>query len=312
MTSREKLLIIDGNALIHRAYHALPDFKSHNGIPTNAVYGFASVLHKVQSDLQPSHILVCFDTPEPTFRDALFDKYRTQRPETHEDLIKQFPIVDAFLESAGIPYFKKPGYEADDLIAVATKSAREHGMHVVILTGDKDIFQLVTEHVYVLTPAIGFSQGKLYDPQAVTDKLGIPPELIPDYKALAGDPSDNYKGVKGVGPKSAVTLLKQFGSIEDIYEHLDQVENSRVQGLLRAEKEHALLSKKLAMLVDTIDDYSIDIDSTEFSHYNESLRDFFDVYQFRTLERRFFPASRPEKKINVTEEPESVDQPGLF
>ncbi len=312
MSLQEKILIIDGNALIHRAYHALPDFKSKDGVPTNAVYGFASVLLKVQSDILPTHILVCFDTPEPTFRDELFTEYRTQRPQTDDNLIKQFPMVDAFLDSAGIPYYKKPGFEADDLIAVATKGAREHGMNVVILTGDKDIFQLVTDHVCVLTPAIGFSQGKLYDPDAVTEKFGIPPESIPDYKALAGDPSDNYRGVKGIGPKSAVALLKQFGSVENVYERIDDVTNERVQTLLRTDKEHALLSKKLAMLVDTIDDYEIDIDGSVFNHYNESLRDFFDLYEFRTLEKRFFPMKRPEKKMQLPPEASTVDQPGLF
>lgn len=292
---QEKLLIIDGNALMHRAYHALPEFKSKNGTPTNAVYGFASVLHKLQSELLPSHILVCFDTAEPTFRDELFAQYRTQRPETHEDLIRQFPMVEEFLSSAGIPFYKKGGFEADDLIAVAARSAREKGLLVTILTGDKDIFQLVNDHIHVLTPSLGFSQGKLYDTKAVLEKCGVTPERIPDFKALAGDPSDNYKGVKGIGPKTAAQLINEYGSVENLYDNLDTIPSPKTRSLLQEHKDHALLSKKLAVLVDTIDDFAIDIDSTRFSHYNEALHDFCDAYEFRTLEKRFFPVSRPQK-----------------
>lgn len=309
MTSSPKLLIIDGNALMHRAYHALPEFKSKDGTPTNAVYGFASVLHKLQSELMPSHILVCFDTPEPTFRDEMFAQYRTQRPETDQDLVKQFPMAEEFLTSAGIPFYKKAGFEADDLIAVATRSASERHMQVIILTGDKDIFQLVSDSVHVLTPSLGFAQGKLYDVQGVIDKCGVPPEKIPDFKALAGDSSDNYKGVKGIGPKTAAQLILTHGSIEHIYDNLDSISSPKTRSLLLEHKEHALLSKKLAILVDTIDDFAIDIDTAAFSHYNEALHDFCDAYEFRTLERRFFPPARTKK-----EQPSPDDnlQPGLF
>lgn len=306
------ILIVDGNALIHRAFHAIPDFKSKDGTPTNAVYGFASVLHKLQEELRPSHILVCFDTPEPTFRDELFTEYRTQRAPTDENLTKQFPMVRDFLIAAGIPYYEKPGYEADDVIAVAARLARLQDLNVIILTGDKDIFQLVGDGIAVLTPAIGFSQGKLYNREQVIEKFGVPPELVPDFKALVGDPSDNYKGVKGIGPKAAVGLLNQFGSVEDVYDNLDKVEKPRTRELLEAEKDNALLSKKLAVLVDTIDGYDINIDDSLFSGYNEALRDFCDEYEFRTLERRFFKTPLTPKTIKPKPEEMPKDQLGLF
>lgn len=299
--STNTLLIIDGNGLMHRAFHALPDFKAKDGKPTNAVYGFASVLHKVKDEIQASHIIVCFDTPAPTFRDELFEKYRTHRPETDTTLIEQFPMVEEFLTAAGISYYKHDGIEADDLIAVAAKSGRHAGMRVVILTGDKDIFQLISEDITVLTPSLGFSQGKLYTPKEVIEKFGVPPEKIPDYKALVGDPSDNYKGVKGIGPKAAVKLLEQFGTIEHLYEHLDQVPSEKVRQLLIAEKEHSLLSKKLAVLLDTVDGVQINIDGALFNNYNESLRDFCDTYEFRTLERRFFPKRLANQEPDVEE-----------
>lgn len=313
MATQSTILIVDGNALIHRAYHALPDFKSKEGVPTNAVYGFASVLHKLQEELRPSHIMVCFDTPEPTFRDELFKEYRTQRAPTDENLTKQFPMVRDFLVAAGIPYYEKPGYEADDVIAVATRLARLQDLNVIILTGDKDIFQLVSDGIAVLTPAIGFSQGKLYNREQVIEKFGVGPELIPDFKALVGDPSDNYKGVKGIGPKAAVELLNRFGSVEALYANLDKVEKPRTRDLLEADKDNALLSKKLAVLVDAIDGYDIAIEDSLFSGYNESLRDFCDEYEFRTLERRFF---KTDTKPQIVEKPTKVEQPkdqlGLF
>lgn len=209
-----RLLIVDGNALLHRAYHALPDFKSLEGKPTNAIYGFASVIHKVRQDILPTHVVVCFDTAAPTFRDELFADYRSHRPETDKELIHQFPMARDFLKAAGITYFEQDGFEADDIIATITKKARQHNLQVVILTGDKDIFQLVGPGVSVLTPAIGFAKGKLFDREEVIEKFGVPPEKIADFKALVGDPSDNYKGVKGIGPKSAVNLIETFGTIE--------------------------------------------------------------------------------------------------
>jgi DNA polymerase-1 len=311
MSHSGTLLIIDGNGLMHRAFHALPDFKAKDGMPTNAVYGFASVLHKVKHEVSPTHIVVCFDTPAPTFRDELFAQYRTQRPEIDPTLVQQFPMVEEFLQAAGIPFYLKDGVEADDLIAVAVKAGLNHNMHVIILTGDKDIFQLVSNDVTVLTPAIGFSKGKLYTPDEVHEKFGIPPEKIPDYKALVGDPSDNYKGVKGIGPKAAVKLLNQFGSIESIYERLNEVVPERTRALLIQEKEHALLSKKLAILLSEVDDVHVDIDAAAFSHYNESLRDFCDAYQFRSLERRFFEDSVEKKPSPEKHEKEAGDKDQL-
>ncbi len=307
----KSLLIIDGNALLHRAYHALPDFKSKDGKPTNAIYGFASVMHKVVHDMNPTHLLVCFDTKEPTFRDDMYEEYRSHRPETDKELLDQFPIARTFLEAAGIPYYEVDGYEADDVIAVAAREAEKKGIHSVILTGDKDIFQLVNDNISVLTPAIGYSKGKLFDRNGVIEKFNIPPEKIPDFKAL-GDPSDNYKGVKGIGPKGAVALIEQFGNIENLYNNLNQVENARTRKLLEDEKEHALLSKKLAVLVENIDGLKIDIDDATFSHYNESLRDFFDDYEFRSLQKRYFKDNNKVSEPKKESKKQSKDQLKLF
>jgi len=290
----KKLLIIDGNALMHRAFHALPDFSRLDGVPTNAVYGFASVLHKVRQELSPDNIMVCFDHPAPTFRDALFKEYRTQRPKTDDALIQQFPIVREFLNAAGIVHIEKEGFEADDLIAMAVKKAEEQGFSTIILTGDKDIFQLVSKNTFVLTPQIGFKKdGTLYDEQKVKEKFGVDPLHIPDYKALVGDPSDNYKGVPGIGPKAALALLDKYITVENVYDHLKDLEGTKVCDLLIQHKESALLAKELAVLVNNSPAVLVELDGTEFNHYNESLKDFFDAYQIRSLQQRFF--SQQEK-----------------
>ncbi len=310
----KRLLIVDGNALIHRAYHALPDFKSKNGVPTNAVYGFISVLHKVKDDLQPSHILVCFDTPEPTFRDKIFTEYRTHRPDVEENLTKQFPMVRDMLKAAGITYVELPGYEADDLIAAVSVKAEKAHLPVVILTGDKDIFQLINQSILVLTPAIGFSKGVLYDRDAVVEKFGVPPEKIADLKALMGDPSDNYKGVKGIGPKTACDLIKMYGSIEGVYENIDAIENQRIKNLLLAEKEHALLSKQLATLITNIPEFPIDIDSYRFLEYKTALQTFFHEYQFNSLHNRLFNTKKHTDKAHTKDATTKLEknQLGLF
>ncbi len=303
------LLLIDGNALIHRAYHALPDFKTKDGVPTNALYGFVSILYKVVSDYSPSHLIVCLDSPEPTFRDKIFEQYRAQRPETERSLVAQFPMVKEFLEAAGIVHLEKPGLEADDLIATFDTLAHKEKLKTIILSGDRDLFQLVDSDSFVLTPQIGFSNGKLYDKKAVEEKFGVFPEHIADFKSLAGDPSDNYKGVTGIGPKNAVLLISKWGTVENIYKNLDNIDPKTAQKL-KDGAEMAKLAKKLALLEKNAD-LEITLSDAKFSGYNENLKPFFEKYEFRTLSRRYFntPASKPvveEKSID------SKDQLGLF
>lgn len=306
----KQLLIIDGNALLHRAYHALPDFKSKEGVPTNAVYGFATMLHRVIQDFHPSHVAVCFDTKEPTFRDEMYEEYRAHRPEPDKELVNQFPIARDFLTSAGIKYYEKDGFEADDVIATLTSSVRSDDFSVVILTGDKDIFQLVDEKVSVLTPGIGYSKSTLYDREGVIKKFGLPPEKIADYKALVGDPSDNYKGVRGIGPKTAVQLIKTYGSIDEMYKHIDEIESEKIKTLLKNEKKNATISKKLAVLKEDVKGLNFSVEETSFSDYNEKLKDFFTEYQFSSLKKRFF--NEKSRNADKTDDEKAGSQMNLF
>jgi DNA polymerase-1 len=312
----ETLLIVDGNAIIHRAYHALPAFKTKDGVPTNALYGFVTMLHTAISEFKATHVIICFDTAAKTFRDEMFPEYRSHRPQTEDDLIKQFPMVREFLNAAGIEYVEKDGFEADDLIATIATKLKESNIVKLIFTGDKDILQLVNmeKSTLVISPQNGSAKPLVYDDKAVEKRFNIKPHFIADFKALAGDPSDNYKGVAGIGQKTAANLINQFGAVEKLYDHIDEIENTKLREKLISGKENAILSKKLAQL-DCNVAISIDLEKFRFNSYNEKLKDFFDEYQFKSIKNRLFNeagTSKIAKKVEEKKETKNKNQLGLF
>jgi DNA polymerase-1 len=246
------LVLFDGNALLHRAFHALPPLTvRQTGETVGAVYGFALMLLKVINEIKPSHCAVAFDMKGPTFRHELFDQYKAQRPETPPELVGQLGRVRQLVEAFNIPIFELQGYEADDLLGALSRQASQKDIDTVIVTGDADTMQLVTPRVKVLYPRPkgGFSNTMLYDAAAVAEKYGVKPEQITDLKGLAGDPSDNIPGVAGIGAKTAVKLIQQFGSVEEIYKRIDKVTPPRLQTLLRDNEAVARQSKELATIV---------------------------------------------------------------
>lgn len=306
------ILLIDGNGLIHRAFHALPYFQTKDGIATNAVYGFTTMLFKAVEDFRPTHLVVCFDTPAPTFRQEIFKKYQIQRPKVDDKLIAQFPLVREFLQKAHISYFEKDGFEADDLIGTIVSKLRNKDFKIFILTGDKDIIQLVNEKTFVIATQTGLSNFKIYDSQETLKKFKVKPYQIPDLKSLMGDQSDNYKGVEGIGPKTAANLLQRFSTLENLYQNIEKIENKRIKDILLKYKEDALLSKKLAQLDKNVD-FDFNIENCQFSGYNEELRDFFLNLEFYSLIKRFFQ----NKERNVDKDKKQADnskknQLGLF
>ncbi|VVA43346.1 conserved hypothetical protein [Candidatus Roizmanbacteria bacterium] len=305
----QTLLVIDGNAIMHRAYHALPPFKSADGTPTNVVYGYISMLNKVVTDFKPDYLISCFDTPKDTFRNKLFKEYQSQRPKIDDDFIVQIPLVKQAVDAAGIERMEKDGYEADDLIGTITRIFEKNKFRVIILTGDKDIFQLITENVFVASPQLGLANIKIFDRSEVEKKLDVKPDQIIEYKALAGDPSDNYPGASGIGPKTACKLIHQFGTVEKIYKNIDDVESEKIKGILKNEKDNVLISKKLATIVTDVD-IDLDIEKLKFKVFNKNLINFLEKYQMNTLIKRIFNVKDVEKK----EEPkkEKADQIGLF
>ncbi len=214
---KESLLLIDGHALLYRAFHALPPLKNKAGIPTNAVYGFITTLIKAFEDIQPKYCAVAFDVAGPTFRHKSFAGYKASRPDTPTDLLQQVPYTYEVIEAMNIPIFTKEGFEADDIIGTLAKQAKTQNIPVVIVTGDKDSFQLVDDTTFVYIPKRTLTDTQLYDPAGVVERMGVTPTQIPDFKALSGDASDEIPGIAGIGEKTAVTILQQAPSIESLY-----------------------------------------------------------------------------------------------
>jgi 5'-3' exonuclease (including N-terminal domain of PolI) len=303
------LILIDGNPIMHRAYHALPPLTAADGTPTNILYGFFSMLYKIINDFKPEYFAVVFDTPKPTFRNKIFKDYQIQRPKIEDNFIVQIPLLKEAIDSAGIYRLEKDGYEADDVIGTICYIFKQNPQFkIIIVSGDKDIFQLINDNVYVATPIGGLSDIKIYNAQDVEQKLAVPPSYITDFKALAGDPSDNYPGAKGIGPVTASKLIKQFGDIDNIYKNLDKISSKKVREILEKEKENVYLSKKLATIL-TDAPIEIDIDKMRFTSFNKKLKDFLERYQIHSLVKRIFGEEKKEKK---QEEKPKIEQNTLF
>lgn len=243
----KKLVLIDGNAILHRAYHALPPLTNSKGEPTNAVHGFFSMLLFIIDSQSPDNLIVCFDRAKPTFRQALFAGYQQHRPSLAEDFKPQIAMVHEILQKIGMCIFEVDGYEADDLIGTLSVQAVKQGTEVLIVSGDRDLLQLVNGKVKVLMPLVGISKSVLMGASQVEEKYGIEPSQMVDYKALVGDASDGYPGVSGIGPKTASELLKKFGSFENLYKNLKDVPE-KISLKLATDAEQAALAKKLATI----------------------------------------------------------------
>ncbi len=297
------LLLIDGNALLHRAYHALPPLTvSKTGEMVNAVYGFASMLIKAIYELKPSHYAIAFDRKAPTFRHRLFDQYKANRPPTPEELVNQLGRVRQLVEAFNIPVFELDGYEADDVLGALSHQASGQGVDTVIVTGDADTMQLVSPRVKVLypRPRRSFSDTILYDEDAVNEKYGVKPEHIADMKALAGDPSDNIPGVPGIGSKTAVKLIQQFGSINQIYKHIDEVTPEKLRKLLQNNEDTAHRSKELTTIVTELP-VKLDLEESKLSRFNrQKVAGLFRELEFASLLPRLSEALEEAPEISPT------------
>jgi len=298
-----KLVLIDGNAILHRAYHALPPLTTKRGEPINAVYGLVSMLLRVIQDHKPTHIALTFDRPEPTFRHEAFKEYQAQRPVMDKELSGQFEKAKETISAMNIPIFEKAGFEADDLIGTLAKQAiglqttdysnKKKAVDrsplaidsVVIVTGDRDILQLVNAKVKVFLPVRGLSEGKLFGVEEVKEKMGVLPSQIPDYKALVGDQSDNYPGISGIGPKTAEKLLDKYKSFPEIYKHLDEI-NISTKTKLVEKKDDGEMSYRLAKIVTDVE-LENDIEQTNrWQIDSQQVLDLFYEFGFKTLAKR--------------------------
>jgi 5'-3' exonuclease len=307
-----KLVLIDGNAILHRAYHALPPLTTKNGELINAVYGFVSMLIRVINDLRPTHLAVCFDRPEPTFRMKEYKDYQAQRPEMDKELSGQIEKLHKTLDAFNIKMFSTAGYEADDLLGSIAEQTQNSNVktqnknskikidETIIVTGDRDILQLVNDKVKVYLPTKGLSEAKIFGKEEVKEKMGVTPPQIVDYKALVGDQSDNYPGVTGIGPKTAINLLSKYKSKEGIYKNLLEIPASTREKLER-DKKNADMSYKLATIVK---DVPLEIDLDELSKWDMGSEEGINVFRefgFKTLLNRTMNAGKPNSVGNFKE-----------
>lgn len=278
-----KLVLIDGNSILFRAFFALPLLHNDKGVYTNALYGFTNILLKILEEEKPTHMLVAFDAGKTTFRHEKFSEYKGGRQQTPPELSEQFPLSRKLLDAFQIPHYELELYEADDIIGTLSKQAEEKGWEVKVITGDQDLIQLVSERVTVDVTRKGITEVESYTPESMLEKMELKPEQIVDLLALMGDKSDNIPGVPGVGIKTATKLLKQYGTIENIYEHIDEISGKKLKENLLNHKDDAFLSKELA----TIHRASpLTISTDDLSYGGFTYDDVYELFQelgFRSL-----------------------------
>jgi len=270
--SKEKplLILFDGNALVHRAFHALPPLSiTKTGEMVNAVQGFASTLLKLLRENKPDYWAIAFDRHAPTFRHEISKDYKAQRPKTPPELVTQIERVHQLAEAFNLPAFEMDGFEADDIIGTISAQAVAKGIDTLIVTGDNDMLQVVQPGVRVMSPRRGFADTVVYDPPAVKEKYGLDPEQLISYKALVGDASDNIPGVKGIGDKTAVKLLQQFHDLDNLYSHINEVEPERIRKLLQENHETALQNSQLSAIVTDVP-MPFDLDTCTVSSYDRN------------------------------------------
>lgn len=296
-TDKTRLVLLDAHAIIHRAYHALPEFTGPDGAPTGALYGLSTMLVRIATDLAPDYIVACYDLPKPTIRHEAFEDYKGSRAKIDDALITQLTTSRDVFKAFCIPIYEREGFEADDILGTIVKMLeKDKDTEIIIASGDMDTMQLIDgKKVQVYTLKKGLNDVILYDEQAVIDRYGFPPELIADWKGLRGDPSDNIKGVPGIGEKTGTDLVQKFGTIEELYKVIKKDEQKvldsgikpRILSLLKEHEEDARFSKSLATIRDDAPiAFSLPAKSWRETASIEKLGALFDTLGFRSLKPR--------------------------
>ncbi len=306
MTDKKRLLIIDSNALLHRAFHALPPLTTKKGEQTGAIYGFLLILFRAIKDLNPDYIVACFDVAAPTFRHQKFEGYKAKRPKTPEEIKAQLPKIKEVLKVFEVPIFEKEGFEADDLIAtISTRAEKENNqLETYILSGDFDTLQLVDKNTKVYTMGKGIKETVVYDEEKILSRFGIKPEQMVDFKALTGDPSDNISGVPGVGKKTAADLLKNYGSLDNLYQKIEKNEANikpRIKETLLKNKTQAFFAKMLVEVEKDVD-INFNIKECQFGNFNQKkVENILSEFEFHSLIDRLSslqsPSIKPAQKL---------------
>jgi DNA polymerase-1 len=306
---KKRLLLIDGHSMAYRAFFALPaeNFTTAQGQHTNAIYGFATMLISLLKDEKPTHVAVAFDVSRKTFRTEIFPEYKANRAKTPDEFRSQMSYLHDLVTGFGIAQFEVEGFEADDIIATITKRAEKEGAEVLICTGDRDSFQLVSDQTTVLYPKRGVSELARMTPAAVIEKYGMTPAQYPDFAALRGDPSDNLPSIPGVGEKTAAKWIVEYGSLVDLLAQADKV-SGKVGDALRAHLESVRRNRELTQLIHDAP-IELSIDALAWSGVAAGdLTALFEKLEFRTLKDRLKTiAVTPEESATKNSEPELRD-----
>ncbi|NNU83267.1 DNA polymerase I [Geobacillus sp. BMUD] len=298
MRLKKKLVLIDGNSVAYRAFFALPLLHNDKGIHTNAVYGFTMMLNKILAEEEPTHMLVAFDAGKTTFRHETFQAYKGGRQQTPPELSEQFPLLRELLRAYRIPAYELDLYEADDIIGTLAVRAEQEGFEVKVISGDRDLTQLASPHVMVDITKKGITDIESYTPETVREKYGLSPEQIVDLKGLMGDKSDNIPGVPGIGEKTAVKLLRQFGTVENVLASIDEIKGEKLKETLRQHRDMALLSKKLAAIRR---DAPVELSLDDIAYQGEDREKVIALFKelgFQSfLEKMDLPSSEEEKPL---------------
>ena len=299
----DKIILLDGNSLSYRAYYAMPALKNKKGLYTNSVYGFTLMLEKILEDTKPKYALVAFDKGKETFRHKSYEAYKGTRDKTPTELVEQFGYVRELLDSFGIKYEEHLDYEADDIIGSYAKIAEKAGLEVIIVSGDKDLTQLASDNITVYYTKRGVTEIDYYTPEFINEKYGLTPQQIIDMKGLMGDKSDNIPGIPGVGEKTAIKLLTEYETVENVLENIDNISGKKLKERLTEGKEDAILSKKLATI---FTDVPVDnkIEDLTFKENREKKKGLFEKLEFVSFLRKL----SQEKSVEDSSETETEEE----
>lgn len=296
--NKERLIILDGNSLMNRAFYALPLLTNREGIHTNAVYGFTNMLLKMKEEIEPNYIVCTFDKAAPTFRHNEYKEYKAGRKKMPPELAEQFPIVKELLNKFDINIFEIEGFEADDLIGTLSCRAEEQGIEVYIITGDRDALQLASDNIKVVLTKKGITEKEIYDANRMIEEYGVTPKQFIDVKGLMGDSSDNIPGVPGVGEKTAYKLIKEYGSIENVLNNIENISGKKIKESLTENSEQAIFSKKLATIMCNVP-IEIDLESIKSNeNYDaEAIRKMFLDLEFKSLLDKIYTKQKEDRTI---------------
>ena len=298
----ERLLILDSNSLLNRAFYAIPELTTTDGIHTNAVYGFANMLFKMKEELKPDYVVAAFDRKGPTFRHKEYKDYKAGRKKMPEELAEQFPLTKDLLNLLSITIYEMDGYEADDIIGSLAKYAEKNGIEVYIVTGDRDALQLASDNINVVITKKGVTETAVYNYKTFMDEFGVTPTQFIDVKGLMGDKSDNIPGVPGVGEKTAYKLIQTYGSIEEVLNNIDNISGKKLKENLENNRELAIFSKKLATIITEAPmEFDLDEIKNQDNYNYDELKKFFFKLQMKSMIDKL-PNSEENEKIKEKEE----------